>query len=146
VITSKNSWTRHKNELKHTKVPLGNWSEKRLPAQKEQQGFQKRMELSVKQIQVLKGQEDVWKQEMESLRSIVKTFDGLPLLASKNDVCSAGGTSEASTRVLQASLGAARQEPQILKDGRDDMKRDLDAAVLQKAKLQKTHNTVLLPS
>jgi mitotic spindle assembly checkpoint protein MAD1 len=122
---------------------IGELERKEASWTKEHQGFQKRIELSEKQIQVLKGQEGVWKREMESLRSIVKTFDELPLSAFKDDVSSTGGASEASVRVLQASLDAARQELQILKDGRDGMKRDLDAAVSEKAELQKTHNTVL---
>lgn len=117
---------------------------------KEQQDLEKRIERSEKQITVLKGQENVWKREVESLRGIVKTFDELPLggkeqqlQSSSSSSLSGGAASQASVCMLQSSLIAAKDEIKILKEGQAGMKKDLNTAISEKAELQKTHNTVL---
>jgi mitotic spindle assembly checkpoint protein MAD1 len=106
----------------------------------EQQDMVKRIELLEKQIKILKGQESVWRREVDSLRAIVKTFDDLPL---GKDSTASSGASQASVCMLESSLDAARDEIKILKEGQDGLKKDLDAAVSEKAELQKTHNAVL---
>jgi mitotic spindle assembly checkpoint protein MAD1 len=142
------------NENKHLKKQLDKSEEtikklentsrdferKETSLKKEQQDMEKRIELLEKQIKILKGQEGVWRREVDSLRAIVKTFDELPL---GKDSTPSSGASHASVCMLESSLDAARDEIKILKEAQDGLKKDLDAAVSEKAELQKTHNAVL---
>ena len=105
----------------------------------ERRELERRQQLSQKDIKVLRGQEDVYKREVESLRSIVKTFDELPLGPSQ-------GTKTgppANLRVLEVSLAAAREETSVLKSAKENLQEDLTSAVVEKEDLQKKHNTVL---
>lgn len=114
-------------ELEHAK---SSWSQ-------QQQHLNKRLDVAEKQVQVLQGQEAVWKRELESLRLIVKTFDELPLPGKPSE------TSDAKVRMIQASLDAVTQELQIIKNGKDTLKKELEVALQEKLNLQTTHNSVL---
>ncbi|OEU18554.1 hypothetical protein FRACYDRAFT_183745 [Fragilariopsis cylindrus CCMP1102] len=99
------------------------------------------------EIKVLKGQEDIYKREVESLRSIVKTFDELPLTEAQgmknSESAIAGGASPANIRVLEVSLTAVKEEIEVLKEAKRSLQDDLDCSVAEKEELQKKHNTVL---
>eukprot|EP00536_Pseudo-nitzschia_multiseries_P002308 jgi/Psemu1/251539/estExt_Genewise1Plus.C_300168 len=97
-----------------------------------------------KDIAVLRGQEDIYKREVESLRSIVKTFDELPLTASQ------GGTARgknpnppANLRVLEVSLEAAKEEIAVLKEANGGLQADIESSVAEKEELQQKHSTVM---
>lgn len=113
----------------------------------ERQEWERRKDLNMKEIKVLKGQEDIYKREVESLRSIVKTFDELPLTEAqgmkKSESAIAGGASPANIRVLEVSLTAVKEEIEVLKEAKRSLQDDLDCSVAEKEELQKKHNTVL---
>ena len=113
----------------------------------EQQEWERRKDLNMKEIKVLKGQEDIYKREVESLRSIVKTFDELPLTEAqgmkKSESAIVGGASPANIRVLEVSLTAVKEEIEVLKEAKRSLQDDLDCSVAEKEELQKKHNTVL---
>jgi len=110
----------------------------------ERRELEKRQQLHQKDIKVLRAQEDIYRREVESLRSIVKTFDDLPLKPAQ------GGAAKtedrlppANTRVLRVSLAAAREETSVLKEARDRLQDDLNAAIRGKEELWEKHNSVL---
>ncbi len=103
----------------------------------QQQVLTKRLDVAEKQVQVLQGQEAVWKREVESLRSIVKTFDDLPL---PGKTCE---PSDAKVRMIQVRLDAVTQELEIIKNGKEALKKELDVALQEKLDLQSNHNNVL---
>ena len=113
----------------------------------ERQEWERRKDLNMKEIKVLKGQEDIYKREVESLRSIVKTFDELPLTEAqgmkKSEPAIVGGASPANIRVLEVSLTAVKEEIEVLKEAKRSLQDDLDCSVAEKEELQKKHNTVL---
>ena len=113
----------------------------------ERQEWERRKDLNMKEIKVLKGQEDIYKREVESLRSIVKTFDELPLTEAqgmkKSESAIVGGASPANIRVLEVSLTAVKEEIEVLKEAKRSLQDDLDCSVAEKEELQKKHNTVL---
>ena len=113
----------------------------------ERQEWERRKDLNMKEIKVLKGQEDIYKREVESLRSIVKTFDELPLTEAqgmkKSESAIVGGASPANIRVLEVSLTALKEEIEVLKEAKRSLQDDLDCSVAEKEELQKKHNTVL---
>lgn len=105
----------------------------------ERRELERRQQLSQKDIKVLRGQEDVYKREVESLRSIVKTFDELPL-SPKQGVKTGP---PANLRVLEVSLAAAQEETKVLKSAKENLQEDLNSAITEKEDLQKKHNVVL---
>ena len=105
----------------------------------ERKELERRQQLSQKDIKVLRGQESVYKREVKSLRSIVKTFDELPL-SPKQGVKTGP---PANVRVLEVSLAAAQEETKVLKTAKENLTDDLNSAVAEKEELQKKHNTVL---
>ena len=113
----------------------------------ERQEWERRKDLNMKEIKVLKGQEDIYKREVESLRSIVKTFDELPLTEAQgmknSEPAIVGGASPANIRVLEVSLTAVKEEIEVLKEAKRSLQDDLDCSVAEKEELQKKHNTVL---
>ena len=113
----------------------------------ERQEWERRKDLNMKEIKVLKGQEDIYKREVESLRSIVKTFDELPLTEAQgmknSESAILGGASPANIRVLEVSLTAVKEEIEVLKEAKRSLQDDLDCSVAEKEELQKKHNTVL---
>ena len=113
----------------------------------ERQEWERRKDLNMKEIKVLKGQEDIYKREVESLRSIVKTFDELPLTEAQgmknSESAIVGGASPANIRVLEVSLTAVKEEIEVLKEAKRSLQDDLDCSVAEKEELQKKHNTVL---
>ena len=113
----------------------------------ERQEWERRKDLNMKEIKVLKGQEDIYKREVESLRSIVKTFDELPLTEAQgmknSESAIASGASPANIRVLEVSLTAVKEEIEVLKEAKRSLQDDLDCSVAEKEELQKKHNTVL---
>ena len=109
---------------------------------KEKEDLEKRNGVAEKQVQILKGQESVFKREVDSLRSIVKTFDELPL-EGKASEDAPSAASQASLKLLEVSLEAARDEIKVLKTGQEDLSKELQTAISEKADLQKTHNTVM---
>ena len=113
----------------------------------ERQEWERRKDLNMKEIKVLKGQEDIYKREVESLRSIVKTFDELPLTEAqgmkKSEPAIVGGASPANIRVLEVSLTAVKEEIEVLKEAKRSLQDDLGCSVAEKEELQKKHNTVL---
>lgn len=119
------------NELVRSKVSM----------QKLLEEEQRQTNVHERQMTVLKGQERVWKRELESLRSIVDTFDALPLdgTSTSQPTGIAGG----NPRTLQVQLDFAEEELQVLKDGQESMKLEMEKVLLQKKDLQSTHNTVL---
>lgn len=111
----------------------------------ERREHERRHQLYEKDIKVLRSQEDVYKREAESLRTIVKTFDELPLEQSPNlkERHKIRTTSPPNARVLEVSLTAAQEEMNLLKKARNSLQDDLNAFITEKAELQKTHNSVL---
>jgi len=111
----------------------------------ERQEQERRQQLYQKDIKVLRGQEDVYKREVESLRTIVKTFDELPLGPSQRMKArdQRGVPSPANVRVLEVSLTAAREEMDVLKKARENLQDDLDSSIVEKEELQRKHNSVL---
>ena len=113
----------------------------------ERHEWERRKDFNMKEIKVLKGQEDIYKREVESLRSIVKTFDELPLTEAqgmkKSEPAIMGGASPANIRVLEVSLTAVKEEIEVLKEAKRSLQDDLDCSVAEKEELQKKHNTVL---
>ena len=111
----------------------------------ERREHERRQEIYQKDIKVLRGQEDVYKREVESLRSIVKTFDELPLGTGQGmeagDDCKK--VTSANVRLLEVSLKAAREEVGVLKKAQEDLQGDLDSSITEKLDLQKKHNSVL---
>ena len=100
---------------------------------------QKQLQLSETQVQVLQGQESVWKREIEALRSIVQTFDDLPLPGKTE----ASEASEATLKMVQASVDAAQDELKILREAKAGLQSELDAAIKAKSELHTKHTTVL---
>lgn len=105
---------------------------------KQLQDANKRIEVAEEQVRVLEGQEAVWKREVASLRSIVKTFDELPLPGKTS-----GEASNATVRMVQASLDAANEELKVVKEGQANLQKELDEALNTKTELLTKHNTVL---
>jgi len=115
------------------------WEEERREQEKRQQLYQK-------DIKVLRGQEDIYKREVESLRSIMKTFDELPLKASQGGNLvghQSGGSPPTNIRVLEVSLEAAREEISVLKEAKESYRDDLKTVGAEKEELQKKHSSVL---
>jgi len=114
------------------------WKEERREQERRQQLYQK-------DIKVLRGQEDVYKREVGSLRTIVKTFDELPL--GPRQGINAGDQRKpippVNVRVLEVSLTAAQDEMNVLKEARESLQDDLDSSIVEKEELQKNHNSVL---
>ncbi len=104
---------------------------------KQLQDVNKRLEVTDKQVHVLQGQEAVWKREVETLRSIVKTFDELPLQGKASEA------PDAKVKMIEASLDAAKQELQVIKEGKEALQKELDMVLQEKTDLQSKHNAVL---
>jgi mitotic spindle assembly checkpoint protein MAD1 len=109
---------------------------KELSWKTEKQDLQKKIDVGDKQMQLLKSQERIWKRELESLRSIVKTFDELPLPGKST-------ASSASVRALETSVKAAMEEVAAFKEAQTTLQQELDKLLKEKAQLQTKHNTVL---
>jgi len=109
----------------------------------ERQDWEQRKDLYLSKIKVFKGQEDIYRREVESLRLIVKTFDALPLTKEqgmeKDELTRA---SAANTRLLEVSLTAVREEIDLLKEAKRGLQDDLDSSVAEKEELQKKGNIV----
>merc|ERR1712238_1293 len=109
----------------------------------ERQDWEQRKDLYLSKIKVFKGQEDIYRREVESLRLIVKTFDALPLTKEqgmeKDELTRA---SVANTRLLEVSLTAGREEIDLLKEATRGLQDDLDSSVAEKEELQKKGNIV----
>ena len=101
---------------------------------------QKQLQLSEGQVQVLQGQESVWKREVDALRSIVQTFDDLPL---PGKTAAPEEASMAKWRMVQASADAAHDELKVLRQAKTALQSELDAALKAKSELQTKHQTVL---
>jgi len=117
-------------ELEQSKVSL----KKDLENAKHQQS------IALDQVQVLENQKSVWDREMTTLRSIVKTFDELPL-PGKDNVNQQ--EMNAQMKMLKASLDATKEELEVIKEAKNKIQATLDTALAEKAELQSTHNTVL---
>ena len=98
----------------------------------------KKIELKEQDIQLLQRQEGIWKREVESCRSIIKTFDELPLPGKEY-----GGASSINAQAIQASLDAAKEELVALKEAHGKLKEELDNVMKAKSQVQAKHNTVL---
>lgn len=92
-----------------------------------------------RQISVQQGQEDLRKREVETLRSIVKTFDELPL----PNKTIGGGNFDAQVKMVQASLDAKEEELKLLRQAETDSKLELSKTLQAKSDLQTKHHTVL---
>jgi len=101
--------------------------------------IQKQLQISEGQVQVLQGQERVWKREVEALRSIVQTFDALPLPGK----VAASEASEAKLKLVQASADAAQAELKVLRQAKAELQSECDATLKAKIELQTQHDTVM---
>jgi hypothetical protein len=148
-ITMKKQLGNNKEIIQTLKSESMKFDRKESVWKEERQEWERRKDLSLKEIKVLKGQEDIYKREVESLRSIVKTFDALPLteaqqgMKTNNEPDIVGGASPANCRVLEVSLTAVKEEMDVLKEAKRSLQDDLDCSVAEKEELQKKHNTVL---
>ena len=146
-ITMKKQLGKNKESIQTLMSESMNFERKESVWKEEQQEWERRKDLNMKEIKVLKGQEDIYKREVESLRSIVKTFDELPLTEAqgmkKSESAIVGGASPANIRVLEVSLTAVKEEIEVLKEAKRSLQDDLDCSVAEKEELQKKHNTVL---
>jgi hypothetical protein len=100
---------------------------------------QKQAQVEERQVQVLEAQESVWKREVEALRSIVRTFDDLPLPGKM----AAPEASEAKLKMIEASRDAVQDELTVVRKAKEELQTELDAALTAKSELQTKHNTVL---
>ena len=146
-ITMKKQLGKNKESIQTLMSESMNFERKESVWKEERQEWERRKDLNMKEIKVLKGQEDIYKREVESLRSIVKTFDELPLTEAqgmkKSEPAIVGGASPANIRVLEVSLTAVKEEIEVLKEAKRSLQDDLDCSVAEKEELQKKHNTVL---
>jgi len=104
------------------------WNTERQQAETQKQHLEQ-------QIKVLQGQEDVYKREIESLRSIVKTFDDLPIGGSK--------APPANLQLVEARFQAARDQVELLKQANETLQTNLANSTKETQGLQSKHNTVL---
>lgn len=107
------------------------------------QNLEKKMELAQMDIKLLKRQENVYKREVESLRSIVKTFDELPLGSSQHSARKVNSVSSSKVGLLEAALTAAQEEIKIVKEGQESVQKEMEVALSEKDELQQTHNAFL---
>ena len=146
-ITMKKQLGKNKESIQTLMSESMNFERKESVWKEERQEWERRKDLNMKEIKVLKGQEDIYKREVESLRSIVKTFDELPLTEAQgmknSESAIASGASPANIRVLEVSLTAVKEEIEVLKEAKRSLQDDLDCSVAEKEELQKKHNTVL---
>lgn len=125
-------------------IEKASFGRKEVAWEEERREQEKRKELLQKDIKVLRGQEGIYKRELESLRSIVKTFDDLPLNASQGGrVAGESGPPSGNIRVLEVSLKAAREEIDVLKAAKHGLQEDLKSSTSEKEELQKKHSTVM---
>ncbi len=104
------------------------WNTERKQAETQKQHLEQ-------QIKVLQGQEGVYKREVESLRSIVKTFDDLPIGGSK--------APPANLQLVEARFQAARDQVELLKQANEGLQTNLASSTKETQDLQNKHNTVL---
>jgi len=146
-ITMKKQLGKNKESIQTLMSESTKFERKESVWKEERQEWERRKDLNMKEIKVLKGQEDIYKREVESLRSIVKTFDELPLTEAQgmknSEPAIVGGASPANIRVLEVSLTAVKEEIEVLKEAKRSLQDDLDCSVAEKEELQKKHNTVL---
>lgn len=106
----------------------------------ERKDMESKVEQSNRQLHLLNAREQIWKREADSLRSLVKSFDDLPLSPMKS---SASLAPQGSLRALEVSLETSREEINVLKEAQERMQSDLDASSSSKEELQNKHNTVM---
>lgn len=107
--------------------------------QKEVEDACKSTELLERQAKILQSQETIWKREIDSLRSIIKTFDQLPLAPASKP----SQATSATIQALETSLAASREETKTLQEGQASLNKEVQSIVAEKSELQQTHNKVL---
>eukprot|EP00934_Nitzschia_sp_Nitz4_P005433 Nitzschia sp. Nitz4//scaffold61_size107673//84740//86752//NITZ4_004250-RA/size107673-processed-gene-0.197-mRNA-1//-1//CDS//3329555755//5423//frame0 len=105
----------------------------------EYKDVQQQLQVAESKFKGIQDQERIWKRELESLRSIVKTFDELPL--DKNPPL--GATPSKTQTMLQTRCDALVEEKSVLQSSQQKLQTQLDAALQAKATLQTQHTTVL---
>ena len=113
-----------------------------------------------KQVELQTAQEHIWKREVDSLRSMMKAFDELPLspmkkkrkgtsgASSSTTIIDADGDTDASSaqatvQTLELAVETAHKELQVLKDANQVLTKDLKEVTASKDELQSKHTTVL---
>jgi hypothetical protein len=85
----------------------------------ERDEFQQKLEMNLLEEETIRGQCAIYKREAESLRSLLQTFEDLPLGSSK----ASGGNS-----ALQVTLSSTQKELELILKDRDRLAQQLQAA------------------
>jgi hypothetical protein len=115
----------------------------------EKTNLEEKVEQLSNQVDVQKAQEHIWKREVESLRTLVKSFDELPLSPMKKKPGSTSwdatsdASSQATIKTLELAVETARNEIKVLKEAKEVLTNDLKKINASKDELQAKHNTVV---
>ena len=98
---------------------------------------------SEQKVATLEAQQTIYQREAESLRSLIKTFDGLPVNPSlTTDDVMASPKLNTSLKRMEVSLETARQELKLMTEDRNRLLEQLDAAHRVQKELQSELDTV----
>jgi hypothetical protein len=81
------------------------------------------------EIDLIQGQNSIYKKEIESLRDLIKTFDGLPLSSLKS-----APKFDTTSQSLELMLTSARDELDLMTKQLDSLKGELDASTKERAR------------
>lgn len=142
-IALKNQLEKSRETVQPMEVQARDFNRKEEVWKQDRDDLQKSIERAHMDIKLLKGQENIYKREVESLRSIVKTFDALPLGMTQDSSTSTKSVSAAEVRLLETALSAAQEEVAVVKEGQKSLQNDLTSALSEKAELHKTYSAVV---
>lgn len=140
-MISKAQFQQARDTIRRLEAESRAFEQKESSWRRERQDLEKKLTRAETNVSILKGQEGVLKNEMESLRTIIKTFDELPV--GKGTAPSNVPTASAQTRMMEAGLTAAREEIAVLKNGAATLQKEVNSVLLEREELRGTHNKVL---
>lgn len=89
-------------------------------------------------IQSLIAQEGIWRREADGLRSLLKTFDELPMSGAAKS-----SNASATAQSLQVSLDSAKEEIRVLTNDRDRLTKEVKTLREEQEEQQKEHARVV---
>jgi hypothetical protein len=101
--------------------------------------LQSKLDGANQQIQTLKAQEGIWRRETDSLRSLLKTFDELPVSGAEKS----SNTNSVTGQSLQISLDTAKEEIRVLTSERDRLTTEIKTLRDEQDEQQKEHARVV---
>ena len=110
---------------------------------KEKNEWEQHKDKFMREIKLLKGQEVNLTRESDNLRSIINTFDSLPLTEAQGKKDDSAGASSAKIRVLEVSLTTAQQQLNVLKEENCCLKVDYNSSGDKKIELQKKYDVLM---